>query len=843
MIRTATGRWGSRLWTLADSRRGRTALVALVAALVAVSVVLVAGWPDRESAAGEPDRPDATAPAGPLSFTVDRALRPSVTEVEPVDGRGEARPVGVLAHPGGGTAELVRDELIVHVRDGAELAGFLARWDGEVLDSFPADDDGQGHLVRVDAGRADPDRLVDDLLAVEPEQAGGYRVSDEAVLRLLALAAAEWRAGTEVVVDWLVEPAGIADGEVYESSDLTKNVFDWSFMRVGGELDTGVAAAWRLLEAHGKLEPQVRYLVGDRGFSSNFDFPDDAKLRKTEWGKQNTQKCSGGTPCPYHGTDVVLAAMGKVDNQYGTAGPAGPVVSRLIAVGIPVDYWGKMRRLEDMAEQEHPDVVNLSYTRDVYVGSKHTKTWTDRRMRHVQRTGALIVASAGNNGRTVDGDRLWVPCESTYVMCVGGVDSDATRHPQSNFGQGDSSTSVEIYGPMCVRSINDPNRSALDYTTRLVCGTSFASPFVGGVAALVMAADPALGPEEVRGILNDTANVGGLGSEVTGSQRRVNALQAVARVLAVDVAPPRVAIDAPDDGDEVGVEDWVDLRGTAVDLTGRELSIHWESDADGALADGAVTSVPPLSLGTHVITATATDIEGRTGTDTVTIEVVDTPPDVTVVSPPAGLEVLEGSDVALVATSVDPDTWSAVPDGDAGWTVSRGGTAVHTATGHQATLPAAKVTPGDYTVRFTAGGSAAEVAFTVAAVPPGQTKPEAFIGAPEAGATFYNEAAKTITFAGSGTDAEDGAVPATRYRWVAYRGSEVRVLCEGSNVPGGEPSGGPVLAQPTGCGSFTAELELLGPPATTWSVWLEVYDSTGLKGTTSVEVTAATAVG
>lgn len=824
----------------------RTVALVLAAALLAAAVGAVAAWPHRSPAGAAPAGP--AGPAGPVTFAVDTDLRPSLAEVEPIEGRDETRTVGVLAAPDGATAELVRDEVVVHVAGDAELDAFLARWDGVVLDSFPPDEDGQDHLVRVDASRADPARLPEDLAAVEPEQSGGYRVSDDRVLRLLALAASEWRAGTEVVLDWLVQPAGIADGEAYEASDITqngapKNVFDWSFMRVGGPMDTGVGAAWQLLAAEGELEARVRYMVVDRGFSSNFDFPGDSRLRKAEWGKPNPVNCSGGGACPYHGTDVVLAGMGAVGNEYGTAGPAGPVVSELVAVGMTRDYWTNMRRIEDMAEQERPDVVNLSFTRDVYVGSKHTKKWTDRRMRHVQQTGALIVAAAGNAGRNIDVDRLFVPCESTYVMCVGGMGSDGARSSDSNYGTGDSSTSVEIYGPMCVRSINDPNRSALDYTTRQVCGTSFSSPFVGGVAALVMAADPALGPEDVRRILNETANVGGLGAEVTGSQRKVNALQAVARALGIEIAAPAVTIQAPADGAEIGIEDWVDLRGTATDLAGRELPIRWESDVDGFLDEGASTTVLPLSPGTHVITASATDLAGQTGTAQVTITVVDAPPDLTIISPPAGLEVYEFSQVPLVATSVDPDTWGPVPDGDARWEVRRGGAVVFSDAGHQANLPAGAVLPGDYTVRFTAGGVSVEVGFTAKSVPPGQTTPEATITSPADGMTFYNQQAKSISFTGTGTDAEDGSVSGTRFRWVAYSGATVKVLCQGSNVPGSAPPSGPGFVLPKSCASFTAELELLGAPMTTWTVWLEVYDSTGLTGTDSVAVTVRPAVG
>jgi serine protease len=787
-----------------------------------VTVIVVAGtavWLSRA----------ATPKPKPLGFAVDASLRPSVPDVGPVtDATAASRAVGVLTGPDGNPAELVLDELIVHVTEPAQLAAFLDRWGGTLVDSFPADADGQDHLVRVDVSRADPARLAADLNAAEPTRNGEHRVSDERVTRLLAIAAAEWRTGTEVVVNWLSEPAAITDGTARESKDIDKNVFQWSYMRTGGDLDIGVGAAWQLLQTRGKLKPQVEYLVMDGGFSPNFDFPEQLTIRKGEWGKTNAKSCTGGAPCPYHGTDVVLAGMGKVDNGYGTAGPAGPVVAKLVAVGNSIDYWTDLRRLEAVAEDEHPDVVNLSFGRSVNLGSAHAKKWTDRRMRHVRDTGALIVAAAGNEGRSVDTDTLWVPCESTYVLCVGGFDGSGSLDDDSNYGESGSTTSVELYGPMCVRSINDPNRSALDFTTRNVCGTSVASPFVAGVAALVMAANPNLGPEEVRAILKETAHAG----------RRINALHAVAKALGVNVAPPNVTIAAPTNGAKLGVAQWVDLRGTATDFMGRDAPLDWSSDRDGKLVRGSKTSIQPLSAGTHKLTATATDSTGRTASATVSVTVVDTPPDLSISSPHAGLKVLEGTNVPLVATSVDKDTWTPVADGEVKWEVRRGGTLVHSATGHQAMLPAAKATPGSYTATLSTGSVSEQGSFTVMAVPAGQTKPVATIALPSGTKTVsaYNGKPQDISFAGSGTDKEDGAIAGTRYRWVARSAHETKVLCVGSNVPHGGSPGGIVV--PKNCTRFTGQLGLSsGDIATTaWTVWLEVYDATGLVGLDSVTV-------
>lgn len=806
------------------TRAGSLAAAAISATLIALTVGAAPGT--------------GAVATDQLTFTVDPTVRPGVAEVGPVDGSRTSRQVGAVATPVGTTAELVLDELIVHVRDQAELDGFLARWNGQVLDSFAPDADGQDHLVKADVSGADPAGLAADLLATEPRQSGRYRASDERVLRLLALAASEWKLGTEVVVNWLTEPATIESGEAFEASDISKNVFDWSFMRAGGAMDTGVAAAWQVLQAKGKLTPSVRYMVVDGGFSPNIDFPANSKIRKASWGQTNPSLCTNGTPCPYHGTDVVLAGMAEVDNNYGTAGPAGPVVSQLIAVGNNLDYWSVLRRTENMAEEEDPDVVNLSFTRDVNLGSAHAKKWTDRRMRHVRDTGALIVAAAGNNGLSVDTNTLWVPCESAYVMCVGGMRSDATVSPGSNFGQGDTPTSVEIYGPMCVRTINDPNKSMIDYSTKPVCGTSAASPFVGGVAALVMAADPTLGPEAVRAILNETAHVGGLGAKVTGSQRRVNALAAVTRALDIELTDPKVSIQKPVNGKVIGHTDWVDLTGTATDFLGRTVKITWWSDRDGKLGEGSATSVPPLSVGAHTITASATDSTGRTGTASVDVTVVDSPPVVKMVSPVNGAEIVEGNSIALVATSLDPDTNGPVPDSDTSWQVRRNGALVHTASGHSATLPPTKVTPGSYTVRFTAAGVSVQRSFTVTAIPAGQHKPVATIVTPATNLSLsaYNGTPRTISFAGNGQDAEDGAVAGTRYRWTAHSGGQSKVLCTGSNVPTGEPPGGIVIYK--NCASFTAQLGLApGDYATTtWTVVLEVFDASGLVGIDSVNV-------
>src|SRR5690606_22915091 len=131
-----------------------------------------------------------------------------------------------------------------------------------------------------------PERLIDDLLAYEPDHAGVHRVSDERVLQLLALAAYEWRAGNEVVVDWLLEPSSIESGEVFEADK--GNVFEWPYVVDGADMDAGVGLAWQLLADNDLLHPTRSLMVADGGFVQNADFPRDNQIRKGGWGKANS---------------------------------------------------------------------------------------------------------------------------------------------------------------------------------------------------------------------------------------------------------------------------------------------------------------------------------------------------------------------------------------------------------------------------------------------------------------------------------------------------------------------------------------------------------------------------
>lgn len=803
-----------------------------------------------------------------FEIVVDPGVEPAISEVEGLRDGDSARPVGRITGSDG-TSDVVLDELIVSTATDEELQAFLARWSGEVLDSFPAADDGvTDYLVRIDPSTADISNVAGDLASFEAHE--DMQVSDEATLRLLAILAAETaRHGTMVSLNPLEVGADVADGQAQEASKMADgdplgNPFGWSYLRGGGTQDFAVGPAWQLLEARGRLQRSVRILINDGGFTSTADFPDDVTLRKADWGQENALKCSGGNPCPYHGTDVTMTLVGQLDNEYGTTGPAGPVVDELILVAVQKDTWKRLRTLEDLVAQYRPDIVNMSYGTTVTAARAASQAAYDRRYKHMRDLGALLVAAAGNDGYDLDQEkcvlgncferRLVFPCESSYVLCVGGLTRNSTQRASgSNYGWKDDRRSVELWGPMQVITINDTNKTYLDFTARWTGGTSFSSPFVAGIAALVKAADPSLGPEEIRDILNDTANSGVQGQWITGSQRRVDALAAVARALGVDLDGPDVTITNPDQGKDYSQSNWLQLKGSAIDYRGVALPIRWVDSLDGNLGNKVGTvSLGELSLGTHVLTATAVDAIGQEGKAQITFEVVRRPVQVTISSPADGTPIEEGDQLSLSAGTSDPENyWQPLPDDDVRWEIRRanGSTVVWARDGHDNVVDGSALAPGSYVITFEAtahGDTVSETrSITVKALPPGPTKPVVTIVKPTAGNVYYTGGgAVQVQLKGSAVDQEDGVLSGTRFQWVAIAGDKTVILCTGSAFKAPTGNGG-LAGPPRDCSNVTVDLGVspLAPGDPTWTIKLRVRDFANDIGWDVVNVDVVVQVG
>jgi hypothetical protein len=131
-----------------------------------------------------------------------------------------------------------------------------------------------------------------------------------------------------------------------------------------------------------------------------------------------------------------------------------------------------------------------------------------------------------------------------------------------------------------------------------------------------------------------------------------------ARIVPVPPNPaPSVVITAPGSGATVHLDIAEPIAATAyaVDMTDGELSanVEWSSNLEGSLGTGASLSLTTLRVGTHTITAKATDSTNLIGTDTFTATVGVVPPTISITSPTTGAQFERGAAITLTATAHD----------------------------------------------------------------------------------------------------------------------------------------------------------------------------------------------
>src|SRR5207247_3066663 len=155
-----------------------------------------------------------------------------------------------------------------------------------------------------------------------------------------------------------------------------------------------------------------------------------------------------------------------------------------------------------------------------------------------------------------------------------------------------------------------------------------------------------------------------LGGSATDSDGAVGSAQVH---VTITPSPPVVTIDAPPAGTRVFVGTSLAFSGTATDATDGTLTpaLRWTSDRDGAIGVGGSFATTRLSIGTHTVTAAATDAGGLTGhaERTVVIRPPNVPPAIAIVAPGPQASLLTGRPVLLGAVATDTE------DGNLGATV------------------------------------------------------------------------------------------------------------------------------------------------------------------------------
>lgn len=672
------------------------------------------------------NNPQATTP----SFAIDQALEPEVETITFVDGTG-SRLVASISDDRGNKADFVENEAIAVLNDPSELNALLTRLNATVIKqinppqiaSIPADFP-TFYLLQVNPATVAPTELAELIVGSGSKNDSDHRISSQRGLDVLTAIARENDAmgtqlganflmsyesdGSELSARMMMESPTGSGGEGY-----TQNAFQLPYMDRGSVQDIGAAEAMRLVHDADKIPgpgSKIGFMIIDAGFSSSADYPTPVLPPGSALDVPNPYRCSSDNECPWHGTSVASTALSIANNGVGVAGPASEVALPIFVQSPNPNFWDFIEYLFvtiPTAIGMLPDIINISSSVDIPAGACLTGACSalDAIGTSFRAAGILVFASAGNNGDlNIDDAGFFgsetgyiAPCEMPGVICVGGMKhASRERDASSSYGsqQGESEGSVDIYAPFSVWVHDNPGGGTSNAV--MVHGTSYSSPFAASIAALIKAANPSLGPSGIWALMRDNAHTeGGI-----GVHRWVNAYGAVRAALGEN-APPFVQITSPSEGAEYSWKAAYAPLFCAVEDDGEasELSFAWSSSLDGAIGGTSASSNtgPLSSLGVHEITCTVTD-GPYTVSDTISINVVNDPPNITITFPPASAEFFTGQAIALTSTPTDiNDNLASVT-----WEVRAASTTVWRGVGINTTIPAGTLLSMNYTLVATA---------------------------------------------------------------------------------------------------------------------------------------------
>jgi subtilisin family serine protease len=299
---------------------------------------------------------------------------------------------------------------------------------------------------------------------------------------------------------------------VIEAEDVPE---DWPYKGLWSEL--GLESAWDLIAQQG-LGRKVVVAVVDSGVDlSHPDLQGRIMAGYDYANKDSTPEDDSG-----HGTKVcgILGAIGN--NATGIAGVDWDVDLAIMPVKFMKVNNGKTTGdLSDAIDAIYYAVDNGAEIINASWGFYEKSNALNDAIAYARSKGVLFVASAGNSGQDNDKkDHYPSNCSYDNVIAVAALDSDGSIAAFSNYG----SRTVHIAAPGVGISTTTINSGYISYAS----GTSFATPFVTGVAAMVLSQSAELDCATLREIILETASKSpSAGSSMIASGGCVNAYEAL----------------------------------------------------------------------------------------------------------------------------------------------------------------------------------------------------------------------------------------------------------------------------------------------------------------------------
>lgn len=302
------------------------------------------------------------------------------------------------------------------------------------------------------------------VIAAEPDMVftggGGYFPNDPNLLQSWAL------------YNYGQYPGGVADVDLDGLEGWDRTFGDSSIVTV--IIDTGVD------QSH----PDLHQIVP--GYDATFENGDGGPVNA----------------CDNHGTPVAGMVSAVIDNGLGSVGvaPHTRVVSARAMISDPLDCnlpWTTQTSWT-------VEVLDWAYSQGFYVTNNSNKygfesSLIEQKYEETKSGGIVHFASAGNDANT----NVWFPAKLDSVNAVSGINSAGDLWFKSVWGNEImfSAPGNQIFS---TDRLGSAGWTSGDYASPLE-GTSFSSPLVAGVAALLLSKASSLDPVEVEELLAESA--------------------------------------------------------------------------------------------------------------------------------------------------------------------------------------------------------------------------------------------------------------------------------------------------------------------------------------------------
>ena len=345
---------------------------------------------------------------------------------------------------------------------------------------------------------------------------------------------------------WWTMPAYVPNDPNFESL--------WGLQQANDQ-DMDAPEAWDIT----KGDPSILVAVMDDGLDQ--DHPDMNQVP----GLDLTGNGTGGnhySVCDGHGTCVASCVSAIIDNDLYIVGVAPECRSMGVKIFNAIEFFGFCLGFLESQDSWTINGINQSADAGVQVtnsswGGGGASSGVNAAFNATRAAGVLHFAAAGNDGSS---NISW-PASHSTVLAISALQSSGNIASFSTTGNG-LFASAPGAGILCLDAVGGEGFGGGD--TINVDGTSFASPYAAGVAAMVLARDPELTPDEVENILSETAvDRGSSGYDTTYGWGFLNVGNAVE---AVEGEKPCVG-DTDGDG-SVNVNDILSLIGAYGDCAG-----------------------------------------------------------------------------------------------------------------------------------------------------------------------------------------------------------------------------------------------------------------------------------